>query len=251
MPRRHHLWPLILFFFACILFKPNYYKEGIRFYKNGEFERAAEYFQRFYNQSPAGDSTLYYLYSCYYHLGKFERCIKILNELASKDSPDENVYLNLFQYYRQSRKFSELYKMLLNLKSEILSRLDCHFPLTRTLLAEIITGATTLRSDLEPVSYTIAKGYLTCAPDQKFYGSDTITMANFITILDRLIPPVYPRKFFVIKSIPANSYLYLPYMRLIDQEILKPIPELNPEAPVSISSAVQAIDRMKNKRFLK
>lgn len=251
MSCRHYFWSLILTLFSCAtLSHRSDFERGLACYKKGNFYKAAEYFNSHYNKHPEFDSVLYYLYSCYQKLDQPERGLKLLEQLAKIGSKDEDVYLNLFYYYRKNSQYRNLFTFLTNVDSLVGDVLNEHFCLTRRLFAEIISGATmkSIRSD--PVDFATSHGYLSVLPDGKFYENDTITKGNLIILLDHLVDPVYPKNFFQLRNTSNRSFLYLPYMRLIDLGILNFDPDLDPRKRAPILMAVQAIVQLKKRGLI-
>lgn len=251
MPCRYYFWTLILILVNCATFSPrrSEFKKGLEFYQQANFLEATKLFRSYYVEHPSSDTTLYYLYDCYRRLNQPEQEIRILEQLVNINSKDENVYLKLFYYYRKTARYNNLYELLIHLAPPIKSILDEHYTLTRRLYAEIVTGAAERSKSSDPVVFTVSKGYLPTCPDGKFYGNDTITNGNLIILLDRLIDPVYPQKFLVLKNISDHSFLYLPYMRLIHLGIIEFDPELNPGECASITMAAKAVANLKNSGF--
>ena len=252
MPGRNHLWPLILIFCSCasLLHRENDFDHGLRLYREKQYTKAADYFESYYKQHPDYDSTLYYLFNCYKHLDMYQEQISVLEELASRDISDGNVYLNLVYYYRKYEMYTALYTLLLNSPSPTKGALDKNLALTRGFFAELICGATVHNVQTDAMTYCISRGYLPLFPDGQMYYDDTLSFAHVIILLDRLIAPDYPRHFFPMKRIPTKSYLYLPYMRLVDAGILEFEPYLSPEASASVTTAVGAIAQLvKRGRF--
>jgi len=251
MPCRYYFWSLILTLFSCATFlHRGDFERGLACYKKGDFHKAAEYFNSHYTKHPESDSVLYYLYSCYQKLDQPERGLKLLEQLAEIGSKDEDVYLNLFYYYRKNSQYRNLFTLLVNVDPVVNDILNEHFCLTRRLFAEIISGASTKTVHSDPLVFATSHGYLTLLPDGKFYENDTITKGNLIVLLDHLVDPVYPKNFFQLRNVSNHSFLYLPYMRLIDHSILNFDPDLDPRRRAPISMAVQAIVQLKKRGFI-
>ncbi len=174
----------------------------------------------------------------------------MLEQLAKLRSKDENVYLNLFYFYRKTARYKSLYELLINLESHIENVFNKYYVLTRRLYAEIISGATSNRNNSDPVVFAVSEGYIPLCPDGKFYGDDTVTIGNFIILLDLLVDPCYPQNFFKMQKIPNNSFLYLPYMRLVHLGIIEFNQELDPDASTSITLAAKAIANLKKEGLL-
>ncbi|MGB9721327.1 MAG: tetratricopeptide repeat protein [bacterium] len=243
---------LIISILSCTLLpRPNIYRKGVENYQNKDYERAIKYFTDFYKKSPSGDSTLFYLYNCYIKTGNIDASIKILEELVRRKNPGEQIYFNLFNYYRQTNLYYKINQLLLNCPVSVLHRFDRSCALTQQLCAEIFTGATTNNKIKNPIAYAIKKGFLQPAPDGNFYANDTIKLNNFILLLDSFLPPKNPDRFFLMKNISSDSYLYVPYMRLVEFNIIDFDENINPEMTVLISQAVQSINSLKNKGFIK
>jgi hypothetical protein len=174
-------------------------------------------------------------------LNKPEAQISTLEKLIHRNTTDPNVYLNLLYYYRKNERYRDLYNLLSRYPKDLQDNLDSRLALTRQLFAELICGATTEKKYADPMIYSISKGYLPRFPDGQLYRDDTLSYANLIVLLDRLVEPEYPRSFFPMKSISTESYLYLPYMRLVNSDILAFDPYLVPEYPARVSTAIHAV----------
>ena len=122
--------------------------------------------------------------------------------------------------------------------------------LTRRLFAEILCGATERSLYADPMVFAISEKYLPLFPDSKFYDFDTLTNANLIILFDRLVEPVYPKDFFAMKNIQNSSYLYIPYMRLIDLGIMPFNADLDPNAYAPLTSAVTGITQLKKRGLI-
>jgi len=243
MPRCSNCWAIILFFCSCasVFHRESDFERGLALYNDKQYTEAIRYFTAHHSKFPESDSTLYYLFNCYKHLDKPEEQIATLEKLADRGVNDENVYLNLVYYYRKYRRLKDLYALLSNCSPSMTGNLDKNFALTRKLLAEIICGATGKTVTTDPMIYSISKGYLPLFPDGQLYAEDTLTNANLVILLDRLLKPDYPRNLYPMKNITTKSYLYLPYMRLVDGAIMKFDPYLAPSDPARVSVAVEAI----------
>jgi len=249
-------WTKYHFFIAailsCALFpKPNIYKKGVESYQKNDFAQAIKHFTDFYKKSPSGDSTLFFLYNCYNKIRDIDASIRILEELAKRKNSLELIYANLFNYYHQYNLYYKINQLLLNAPFSAVQKFDQRYPLTQKFCAELFTGATTNVPIKDPISYAVKKGYLKPAPDGKFYANDTIKLNNLILLLDSFLPPIHPERTFLIKNIGTDSYLYLPYLRLVSLGILQFDDNINPAANASLSQTVQAINVLKNKGFLK
>jgi len=252
MSCHRYFYPLILLLLSCVASpKRSEFEKGLDLYSEGEFYYASLYFNSYYRKNPQSDTTLYYLYDCYKRLNQPDKEIQILEQLKKIDSDDENVYLNLFYYYRKNAQYKDLYKLLLELQPSVKDRVDGQHALTRGLYAEIISGASRkFFRKMDPIVYATSQGYFPIFPDGKLYAGDLITKANLIILLDLLVDPIYPKKFFKAKNIPNNSFLYLPYMRLIELGILEFDPDLDPADNAKISVAVSAIVNLKKQGLI-
>ncbi len=237
---------------SCTLLpRTNIYEKGIESYQKRDYEKATKYFTDFYKKSPSGDSTLFYLYNCYVKTGSTESGIRVLEELAKRKNPNEQIYHNLFNYYRQHNLYYKINHLLLNSPSSVLQKIDQNYPLTQRLCAELFTGTTTNTAIKDPIIYAIKKGYLKPAPDGKLYETDTIKTGIFILLLDSFLPVNNPDSFYTLKNIRSDSYLYLPYMRLVASGIVNFDENINPEMNVPLSQAIQAINLLKDKGYIR
>ncbi len=237
---------------SCALFpKSSSYIKGVENYQKNEYRKAIKYFTEFYKKSPSGDSTLMYLYNCYYKIGDIETSIKILEELARRKNPSEQIYISLFNYYRQHGLFYKVNQLILNMPLSVARKFDQRYLLTRRLCAEIIAGAITETEVKNPISYIMGKKLMNASPDGKFYEHDTLKVGTLILVLDSFLPAVIPEQIYVSKHIRANSYLLLPYSRLVSAGIISPEENIDPQMNASLTQTVRAICVIKSKGFLK
>jgi tetratricopeptide (TPR) repeat protein len=250
MSYRHYLWILITIFFNCTLFfQKNEFEKGLRYYQEGDFRQASYYFSEYYSEHPESDTVLYYLYDCYNKLHQHEKKIAVLEQFAKRGSENENVYLNLFSFYQKNAQYHDLYELLAELHPVMRNMLDTRYVVTRRLYAEIVSGAFNITGSLDPMVFATSHGYLPLFPDNKFYDDDTITQGNLIMLLDRLVAPLYPEKFYTMRYISNHSFLYLPYMRLVVLGVLEFNPELNPAENARISTVVTAFVHLKKEKL--
>jgi tetratricopeptide (TPR) repeat protein len=251
MSCRHYFWSIILVFASCasLFDHKSDFERGLFLYNSRQFTEAIRYFNAHHAKFPDSDSTLYYLFNCYRQLNRHEDQIVILEKIAARGARDENVYLNLAYFYRKNERFTALYNMLMHLPSSLSNEMDEHLTLSRRLLAELICGAAGDPIHTDPMIFCISKGYLPIFPDGQLYEEDSLTTANIIILLDRLVEPVYPRNFFPLQHISTKSYLYLPYMRLVDLGILEFDPYIEPHQNASVTAAVRALDKLSKRRY--
>jgi len=252
MPCRHCFLTLIFIVINCatLFHRPNEFEKGLKSYQQANFQEAAHHFSSHYVKNPHSDTTLYYLYNCYKQLSQLERGIEVLEQLVKIGSKDRNVYLNLFYYYRKTARYKNLYELISNLELHIGIILDECYVLTRKLYAEIISGATNRPSKFDPVIFAVSKGYIPLCPDGEFYADDTITLGNFIILLNLLVEPFYPQNFFRMQKMSNRSFLYLPYMRLVHLGIMEFDHELDPNESTPITVAAKAIANLKKRGLL-
>jgi hypothetical protein len=174
-------------------------------------------------------------------MSKHEEQIDILEKLVQRNTLDENIYLNLVYFYRKHGRFKDLYNLLSGFPDDVQGTLDGQLALTRRVFAELICGACRSSVKGDPLIYSISKGYLPISPDGQLYAEDTLSYAHLIVLLDRLVEPEYPRNFFPMKNVSTKSYLYLPYMRLVDSGILSFDAYLAPDLPARVTTAVRAV----------
>lgn len=248
MPGRYYYCTLILAFINCAPFfhRRSEFEKGLEFYQQLNFREAAKHFDSHYVKHPSSDTTLYYLYDCFKRLNQPGQEIKVLERFAEIGSKDKTVYLNLFYYYRKMSRYNDLYKLLINLEPSIKDIFNERCVLTRRLYGEILSGATKKSVYSDPVIFAVSEGYIPVYPNGEFYADDTITNGNLIIILDRLVDPIYPHNFFKMKNISSSSFLYLPYMRLVQLGIIEYDPELNPDECASVIMAAKAVANLKN-----
>jgi tetratricopeptide (TPR) repeat protein len=252
MPCRYYLFTIIFVIINCgsLFHRPNEFEKGLTFYKQSNFYRACEHFYSYYVTHPNSDTTLYYLYDCYKRLNQPEQGIKVLEQLSKMSSGDKSVYFNLFYSYRKMKRWKNLYKLILDLPPPARVYINERYVLTRRLFAELISGATKKCVDANPVGFVISEGYMALFPDNRFYYDDIITNDKFIMLLDKLVEPVYPQKFLRMKNIPNNSYLYLPYMRLVHLGILDFNPDLQPDEHTLVTIAAKTIAQLKKRGII-
>ncbi len=251
MPRSNNFWPVILLLCGCAPFlkKQNDFERGLQLYEKKEYEAAVEYFEAYHTRHPHFDSALYYLFNCHKQLNNPEAQISVLEKLVRGNTADENVYLNLIYYYRKYERPRDLYTLLSEYPESLQDDLDSNIVLTRQLLAELICGAATRTARTDPMIYTVSKGYLPRFPDGQLYAGDTLSYAHFIVLLDRLVEPEYPRNLYPMKHLSTKSYLYLPYMRLVDAGIIQFDAYLMPENLVPLSTAVRAVGALAKRGY--
>jgi tetratricopeptide (TPR) repeat protein len=253
MPHRHYYQPLIaLLLFSCALFhKPTELEKGLKFYRQGDFTQAARHFDTYVGRHPKSDSGLYYLYDCYRKLDRLDLEIQVLEWLARNQVDNANVYLNLFEYYRGQNRCPELYNLLITAPPAIRDMFDRRYPLTRRWFAEIACGAAGQRPAGNPVTYALTRGYLNVFPDGGVYLEDTVSTGNLIILLDRFVPPLYPKNFYNLQNVSNRSFLYLPYMRLVDLGIMDFNSALNPDQPATVAAGAAALGRLKARGYLR
>lgn len=253
MSHRRHIWTLaLLISLSCSSFfkRPSEFEKGLAEYKEKRYQKATVHFNAFYSEHPESQTTLYYLYDCYKKLNDAKKSAQILEQLITIGSTDENAYLNLFLFYRRNKKYQEMFSLLDNLDPSINDILNKRHALTRRLYAEMICGACERSIYADPMIFAVTEKYMPIFPDSKFYDLDTLTNGNLIVLFDRLVEPIYPENFFVMKKMQNNSYLYIPYMRLIDMGIMPFDAELDPDAWAELSWAVNGIAQMKNRGLI-
>lgn len=243
MPGRYYYYTLILLLVHCtaLFNRSNEFEKGLDFYRHYHFEPAKEHFVQYYNKHPESDTVLYYLYDCYRKLGDIKKTTEVLEQFVKLGSEDRNIYLNLFNIYRQNKQYKKMFFLLINAPPKLTKVFDEHYILTRQLFAELICGVAGQSSKTDPIIFAVSNGYLSVPPGGKFYPDDPLSNAHLIIALDRLLKPIYPKKFYKLHYIASNSFLYLPYMRLITLKIMDYIPDLIPQQNTSIITATRAL----------
>ncbi len=251
MSCRRYCWTLILVLAGCasLFDRKSDFERGLDLYRSGQFTEAVKYFVAHYGKHPDSDSTLYYLLDCYNNLKSEPGQISVLEKMAARRLLDANAYLTLIQLQRKNRRFDDLHALLARLGPPLSAELDKRLALDRRLLAELICGASRQSVQTDPLVWCISKGYLPVFPDGKLYETDTLTTGNVIILLDRLVEPVYPRNFFPLQKITTRSYLYLPYMRLVELGIFDLDPYVAPDQRASVIATARALGRMKEKIY--
>ncbi len=251
MSCRRCFWAIILIVAGCasLFDRRSDFERGLELYRNRQFTEAVKYFVAHYGKFPDSDSTLVYLLDCYTKLHSEPGQISVMEKMASREMLDASAYAHLTRLYRDNRRFDDLHAMLARLGPPMSDELDKRLALDRTLLAELICGATRQSVQTDPMVWCISKGYLPVSPDGILYETDTLTTGNVIILLDRLVEPVYPRNFYPLQKITTRSYLYLPYMRLVEMGILNLDPYVAPDHKASVIDAARALGRMKEKAY--
>ena len=252
MPCRYHIWAVIVVLISCTSFfnRKNDFQRGLISYQNGQFQEAANHFSAYHSQHPDSDSTLYYLFNCYGRLDQPDNQILVLEKLTSRGVEDLNVYLNLVHLCRKHAKYDRLYTTLLRIPRVLAEDVDKRIVLTRRFLAELIAGASKQTLKTDPMVFCISRNYLPLFPDGKTYEEDTLSTANLIVLLDRLVDPFYPRGFHPMKKVSSKSYLYLPYMRLVEIGALDFDPYLEPSQTASVIATSRALDILIRRGYL-
>jgi tetratricopeptide (TPR) repeat protein len=252
MPCRYYIWAVVVLFASCasLFDRKNDFERGLISYQNGQFREAANYFSAYHKEHPHSDSTLYYLFNCYNKLDEPENQIQILDRLAGRGVNDLNVYLNLAFLYRKHARYDQLYTMLQKIPPSLTEDINKRLILTRRFLAELISGASRQQLKTDPMVFCISRDYLPLFPDGKTYEEDTLTTANLIVLFDRLVDPFYPRNFYPMQKISTKSYLYLPYMRLVEIGAMDFNPYLEPGHTASVLTATRALEIMITRGYL-
>ncbi len=249
MPCRNYCWILIFVFLHCatLFQRRSEFEKGLKLYQQSNFREASVHFNAYYTKHPDSDTTLYYLYDCYRKLNQSERSARVLEQLVKIGSLDKKVYLALFSHYHRTSRYDDLYRLLINLDNPIQDTFDERYVLTRELYAEIICGATTKFVHSDPIVFAILEGYLPSFPDGETHEDDPITYGNLIILLDKLVEPIYPERFYKMKNISSSSFLYLPYMRLVHLGVVELNQELDPEEKAPITMAAQAVANLEKR----
>jgi hypothetical protein len=248
MPRRYYYWIVVIIFVSCVPFfkRQSAFEKGVEYYQKSSYAEAVPYFLDHHQKYPADTTTLFYLQHCYRILGQSNEELVILEKLAQLGIGNTNVYLNLFHYYRNASRHDDMYAMLVTIKPTAARAIDERYVLTRGLLAELIAGASR-RSVSDPIVYAASQGYIAVFPDGTFRDHDTISNGQLIVLLDRLVEPVYPKDFYALKHISDHSFLYLPYMRLVNLNILPFDADIEPHAHAATTVAAHAIGQLKQR----
>jgi tetratricopeptide (TPR) repeat protein len=247
MPRRYYLFTIILLFLQCaaIFDRRNDFEKAIAHYHKADMGQAILYFNKYLEKNPGADTVLYFLYDCYRRQGDHPAQIGILETLAQHASADPHVYTILLRHYYTNSAYDRFFSLYGSVPDSIRPVLDARYVLTRDLYSRLCLGAThTAAIANDPVRHALARGYLPPVPDGMYYEQDTMTIGNFIITLDNLLEPTYPKHFYLLIHVPERSFLYLPYMRLIDIGILAYQRDIDPDMIVPVSMAVRAINIM-------
>jgi tetratricopeptide (TPR) repeat protein len=253
MPSRHYFWTLVLLIcISCSTFfkRRSEFEKGLIEYQKDHYQQAVIHFDVYYNEHPESQTTLYYLYDCYKKLKDEIKSVHVLEQLINIGSTDENAYLNLFLFYRRNKKYQEMFAFLNGLQPSINRVVNEKYTLTRRLFAEIVCGASDRPIYADPMVFAVSENYLPLFPDSKFYEYDTLTNGNLIILFDRLVDPIYPKDFFAMKKIQNNSYLYIPYMRLVHLGIMPFNADLDPGKWAPLTSAVTGVAQLKKRGLI-
>jgi tetratricopeptide (TPR) repeat protein len=252
MPLRNYFWTIIIVFLNCasLFHRRNDFEAGLDLYEQTKYEQAVARFDAYYHKHPESQTTLYFLFDCYKNLNQTKNGIQTLERIVELGTIDENVYFNLFNHYQRNQLYQDMYKLLINIAPSIKPSFDRKYVLTRRLYAEIICGASTIDIYADPMVFAVSEKYLPLFPDSRFYDLDTLTNAQIIILVDKMVDPIYPDKFYRMTKIPNSSYLYLPYMRLIQLGIMAYDPDLDPTENASLITTVQLIARLKNRGII-
>lgn len=224
---------------------------GMVCYRQSRYADAARYFEAHCTSSSASDTVLYYLYNCYTQINAQDRAVRTLGRLVDRGRATPDIVQILFTYYRSHGRYNDLYELLTAPALSSSLALYERIPLTRRLYAEILFGASAASSAAsDPLVYAITENLIPACPNGDVYPDDTLTCGNLIILLDRLVEPLYPAKFLNMYYLPHTSYIYLPYMRLVDLGVVDYEPELKPGDPASVMFAVSCVQHMKQKGLI-
>lgn len=253
MPRRHYHRPLILlaaFALHCFSFhRPSEFEKGLKRYQRGDYPRAADHFHAYWEKHPNTDTVLYYLQDCYYRLGQHESWLGVLDQLACLQVDDINVYLPLIGQDRQQGRWSRIIERLCALPPSAAREFNRRFALTRRFYAELACGAGGQENTGNPLVTALTKGYLNLMPDGHVYADDTLTLGHLIMLLDRFLPAEPPRRCPPLQTLKPDSYLYFPYLRLVERGIIEFDPALAPDRLANPVECAQALRRLKDKGY--
>lgn len=250
MPSRHHLLALILLTAGCsFLSRKSNYQKGLDSYQRQDYAGAVRFLDDARRREPNNDTILYYLYDCYQNLNDVGNSVRTLEELAALDVPDQNVYLHLHQYYHDSRNYPRVNALMGAAPAAVRSFFAERYVLTRRLCAECFCGALGAQP-ADPVRFCIDHRLMSPMPDGLFYETDIVSNGGLIIMLDRLLAPTYPERLYPVRAIPTDSYLYLPYLRLVNAGILPYDSLVNPQGSASVISLLDALDVMSQKGYL-
>jgi len=253
MSRCYYIWITLFFLVQCaaIFDRRNDFEKGVGFYQKNNLDKAIRLFEKHYSEHPFSDTVLYYLHDCYRKQGDHKARILTLERLAELDIQDEQVYTTLLDHYFSRTMYDRFYYLCRSVPATIMSILDSRYTMTRNMYAILLVGATHNTAwHNDPMHYAITKGYLFPGITGAYFEHDTITIGNFIVTLDKLLEPTYPRLFYPMTHISERSFLYLPYMRLIDMEILDYQKNIDPNRPAPFSLVVPAIKEMIERGFI-
>lgn len=253
MPRRYYFCTVIVLFLQCatIFDRRSDFEKAIVHYHDANIERAIHYFEKYLVKHPESDTALYYLYDCYRQQGDHRAQIDILETFVQRTSTDVHVYTVLLNHYYTKGNYDRFFRLYGSTPEPVKPIIDARYGLTRGLYARLCIGAThTTAIANEPMHHALARGYLPFTPDGMSHEQDTMTFGNLIIALDHLLEPTYPEHFYPLKHISERSFLYLPYMRLVNTGILAYQSAIDPNMIVPVSMAVQAIQNMCDRGYI-
>jgi tetratricopeptide (TPR) repeat protein len=247
MPCRRYSWIIVLLCTACasLFHHRSAFEQGLEAYKKGSFTLAAEHFEKYFAEHPTSDTALYYLYDCYKRSEDGSRSVQVLERLVHLEANDVAVYLNLINYYKTHSLCKALFNILTDLPPQFTTTVDSRWLVTRELLATVICGASTKKIYSDPLVFTITEGYMPLFPNGKFYDNDTLTNGQLVVLFDRLLEPAYPGEFRKMDYVTSKSFLYLPYMRLVNRSIIEFDKTFDPSKYSTISYVVKAVSNLK------
>jgi len=253
MPRCYYIWIALIFFLQCasIFDRRNEFEKAVAYYQQSDIEKAIHYFKEYYAKNPFSDTTLYYLHDCYRQQGDINAQILVLERLTDLNTKDIHVYTVLLRYYFDNKEYDRFFETYRSAPVSIVPLLDARYTLTRELYAKLLLGATrTAKWQGDPMEFAVTKGFLHTVITDAYYQDDTMTIGNLIVALDRLLEPTYPKQFYPMSYISERSFLYLPYMRLVDMDILAYERDVDPNRITPLNIAVKAIHAMMQRGYL-
>jgi hypothetical protein len=214
-------------------------------------EKAILYFEKYHKKNPTADTVLYYLHDCYRKQGDVHAQIHALERLADLGVADVHVYKVLLRHYSGNNAHDRFFESYLSAPPSLAHLLDKDYTLTRELYAKLLLGAIgNPKWQGGPMDFAITKEYMPTVPSGAYYKNDTMTIGNLIITLDRLLEPIYPADFYPMTHISERSFLYLPYMRLVDRGILTYERDVHPDAIAPLSITVNAIHVMTQRGYI-
>ncbi len=253
MPRHLSYWSIVLvcLFIGCAGL-PFISKDdlivGIQYYKEKNFPKAINRFNRVLKKDPSAIIAYRYLYLSYNAIKDEQKAIYCLMKQIQLKTTDVNVYRKCYSYFKKRNDTKKCFEILSAANSIIPNELDAFIVVTRENLAFFFAGASLQYKGGDAVLFAKKSGLMNPFPDGNFYPHDRITVGNFLLLLSKVLPD--NGKYGIanqptFKNIPPNSLYYLPASKLSHHKIIKPEEVKIPEEHISLTLAIDCLNRLK------